>query len=355
MKINKFILFIMALATFVSISAQTPSADSIATKTDSVEQKKLKQLVETFADRFEFHGYAQAGYTYRDAEPTTTNTFDIKRVLFWAKVKVTDRWSFLFMHDFSSVVQEFYTDYRVHEAFNVRFGQFKNSYSLENPLSPTKLELIECYSQAVLFLSGCGTDPLYGVQYGRDLGLMFYGTCLDNHFYYELALMNGQGINRKDGNKQKDIIARLDYRPIEGLRFVATAQRGEGHAIDSSAYNPEIKKGDNYRRDRLSIGAEYINPKFRVRTEYLSGKDGKVNLWGYYCTVGLPLYKKLEAIASFDYFERNVSKDMDQTNYTAGLQYWFFNKCRAQVQYTRCCPFNIKDYNHVQVQMQVAF
>ena len=71
------------------------------------------------------------------------------------------------MHDFSSVVQEFYTDYRFSKdkALNVRFGQFKNSYSMENPLSPTQMELIDVYSQAVLNLAGLGPDPLFGVNY----------------------------------------------------------------------------------------------------------------------------------------------------------------------------------------------
>jgi hypothetical protein len=59
------------------------------------------------------------------------------------------------MHDFSSVVQEFYTDYRFTggKELSVRLGQFKNSYSMQNPLSPTKLDLIDCYSQSVLYLA----------------------------------------------------------------------------------------------------------------------------------------------------------------------------------------------------------
>jgi hypothetical protein len=33
------------------------------------------------------------------------------------------------------------------------------------------LELIDVYSQAVLYLAGEGPDPLNGVNYGRDMGL----------------------------------------------------------------------------------------------------------------------------------------------------------------------------------------
>ena len=315
-----------------------------------------KQIIDDLASRIELHGYAQAGYTYKDAsEGSPTNTFDVKRVLFWAKAKVTDRWSFLFMHDFSSVVQEFYTDYKVHDAFCVRFGQFKNSYSLENPLSPTKLELIECYSQAGIYLTGCGSDPLYGVQYGRDLGLMVYGNVLNKHLFYEFAVMNGQGINRKDGNKQKDVILKLDFRPIKELRIVASGQKGKGHAVATSVYNPDINIGDDYRRDRVSFGAELQTKPINLRSEYLAGKDGEVGSRGFYCTGSAPIYKQLEAIASYDYFEPNTTLEISQTNYTAGVQYWFYKKCRAQLQYTRCCPNSGKKYNCIQAQMQVAF
>lgn len=317
-------------------------------------EQTLTDLAKSLGERIEIHGYAQAGYTYRD-QPQKTNTFDVKRSLLWGKAKITDKWSFLFMHDFSSVVQEFYTDYAVSSALKVRFGQFKNSYSLENPLSPTRLELIECYSQAALFLSGCGSDPLYGVQYGRDLGLMLYGDIVRDKLFYEAAIMNGQGINRKDKNNQKDMILKLGLRPIQGLSIVATGQLGTGCAVATSMYNPEIEVGQNYTRNRWSAGFEYQSKKFNARSEYLAGKDGNVNLRGLYFTSSVPIVGALEAVASYDYFNYNTSLDMRQTNLVGGLQYWFYKKCRAQLQYTRCAPHWSKDYNLLQAQIQVAF
>ena len=329
-----------------------------------------KQIIDDLASRIELHGYAQAGYTYKDAgEGSPTNTFDVKRVLFWAKAKVTDRWSFLFMHDFSSVVQEFYTDYKVHDAFCVRFGQFKNSYSLENPLSPTKLELIECYSQAGIYLTGCGSDPLYGVQYGRDLGLMVYGNVLNKHLFYEFAVMNGQGINRKDGNKFKDIIARLEYRPIEGLNIVTTGQIGRGHAVNTSLYNPTIALGQDYKRHRCTFGADYRSKAFNVHGEYLNGWDGDAHSWGAYLTGCVPLARfgspeigqRLELVASYDFFNFNTDLGMDQHKAIGGLQYWFYKKCRLQVQYVYKNAFISENQfvhgaNHgIQCQLQVRF
>ena len=261
------------------------------------------------------------------------------------------------MHDFSSVVQEYYTDYRFtrHNELSVRVGQFKHSYSLENPLSPTVLELIDVYSQAVLFLAGEGADPLFGVQYGRDLGMMVYGDLFKDKIHYELALMNGQGINKKDGNSDKDVIVKLEYKPIKELRIVGSAQKGRGHAVGTAEWNPDIQIGDNYRRDRLSIGGELKSKGLSLRSEYLTGKDGEVNSQGAYLTGCVTIAKNLDVIGSADYYDRNTQMDYKQTNATIGLQYWFFKKCRVQAQYTRCWRSFDTDYNWLQAQVQVAF
>ena len=102
-------------------------------------QKSEIDWMEDLTSRITFNGYAQAGWAYQDPMNTKTNSYNLKRTLLWAKARITDRWSFLFMHDFNSVVQEFYTDYRVtnNDALSVRFGQFKHSYTMENPMSPT--------------------------------------------------------------------------------------------------------------------------------------------------------------------------------------------------------------------------
>lgn len=323
------------------------------------------------SSRITLNGYAQAGYSWQDANGKQVNDFNLKRTLLWAKAKITDRWSFLFMHDFSSVVQEFYTDYRItnDNALTFRIGQFKNSFSLENPLSPTVLELIDVCSQGVTYLAGCGSDPLHGKNYGRDLGAMVMGDVLNNKLHYEFAVMNGQGINKRDGNNNKDLIAKLELRPIDGLRLVVSGQKGKGHAIGTAAWNPEIKEGDDYRRDRYSVGAEYKMGSFApgkykearplsIRGEWLGGRDGKVDSRGGYLTACVPLTQGIDLVASYDYFDRNGKEyGWEQTNITAGLQYWFYKKCRMQLQYTRAIRgFQLgDDYNWLQAQMQVAF
>ena len=336
--------------------------------TANAQKKQGIDWMQELKDRITLNGYAQAGYAYTDQEGASPkSSYNLKRTLLWAKARITDRWSFLFMHDFNSVVQEFYTDYRISRGkeLTVRLGQFKNSFSMENPLSPVQLELIDVCSQAVTCYAGC-YDPLYGLQYGRDLGLEIYGDLFNGQLHYELAVMNGQGINRKDGNDDKDVILKLEYRPTDELRFVASGQKGRGHAVGTAAWNPDIQVGDNYRRDRYSVGMEWKSGHYapgaykearpvKVRAEWLGGKDGSVGSMGGYVTTTIPLLEGIDAIASVDYFDRNTDMKYRQTQATAGLQYWFYKNCRVQLQYTRTWSKYQKDYNWLQGQVQVAF
>ena len=366
----------VALAIFSSTAAmgqRLRAGKGASEKSDTTVVSKGKKVLDTLTEHIQLHGYAQGGYSYTNRSNTNTNSFELKRILFWANAQINDRWSFLFMHDFSSVVQEFYTDFRItnNKALNVRLGQFKNGLSLENPLSPTSMEAIDVYSEGVTYLAGCGSDPLMGVQYGRDLGLALYGETNNAKFHYELDVMNGQGINKKDGNNFKDFIGRIEYRPARGLNLVATGQIGRGHSVaDSvivgtgggSVFNPTIRKGDDYKRNRWTVGFDYKCKKVKLHGEYLEGYDGKVTSRGGYLTGSVPLGRPdIEFVGSYDYFNYNTSLGYDQHKAIAGIQYWFYQKCRIQLQYVYKSAYAtknafIRDNSHaIMCQVQVRF
>ena len=52
----------------------------------------LNDVVNTLKERISLAGYAQVGYTYDDAGEKASNTFDLKRVIFMARGKITDKW-----------------------------------------------------------------------------------------------------------------------------------------------------------------------------------------------------------------------------------------------------------------------
>ena len=59
----------------------------------------------------------------------------------------------------------------------------------------------------------------------------------------------------------------------------------------------------------------------------------------------------------YDYFNPNKAADFKQNNYIAGVQYWFYPRCRLQAQYTFCDKQGDgqKDSNLIQAQVQVRF
>lgn len=324
--------------------------------------------------RITINGYMQGGYEYNDKGGKTTSSFNFKRAIFWGRARITDRWSFMFMNNFaiSPGVLEFWTDYRItnNKALSVRVGQFQHPFSMESPMTPVMLELVDITSQAVTNLAN-GYEPLLGPNYGRDQGIMLLGDLFNDHLHYELALMNGQGINQADGNSDKDVIMKLEYRPTKELRIVASGQKGRGHAKNTVAWN-DIAVGDDYRRDRVSFGGELKIPTLlgrkssnggiNLRSEFLAGKDGEVSSRGAYLTGSVALGKGIDVIASADYYDRNTSTSgWQQTNLTGGVQYWFYPKCRLQLQYTHSFCAHLMsqqtggDYNRIQAQMQVAF
>lgn len=346
-------LISFTLGTF-SASAQTPEEEN--NKKEDIGTT-VNQVVNTLKERIHLMGYAQLGYTYNDANDAD-NEFDIKRIIFMAEGKITDKWTLFFMYNFNGggTLLEMYTDYHILPGLSARLGQFKVPYTIEGPLSPTVVELIDCYSQATNYLAAVGPhDPLRGSTTGRDLGFMLYGNLFKNFLTYNVGAINGQGINNKDKNSNKDFIGSLMINPTKWLSIGGSVVSGKGCVVGLSDANPDLAIGDNYSRSRWAVGAVLKTDKVSLRTEYLGGKDGNVKSEGYYATASASICPKLEVIASYDYLNKNKELGMKQTNYVAGLQYWFYPRCRIQAQYTYSDKKDLGSSNMIQTQVQVRF
>lgn len=336
------LLVIVLLALTSSALAQEPST--------------LKNVVNTLKERITLAGYSQIGYTYDDAA-TKANTFDIKRIIFMAHGQITDKWTCDFMYDFygGGTLLEVYTDYQILPGLTARVGEFKTPYTIENELSPSTVELINCYAQSVSYLAGInGSDVLCGPTSGRDIGMMIHGGLLKNLLYYKLALMNGQGINMKDKNNQKDVVGNLMVNPLKWLSVGGSFVKGTGYAMADSEITG-IKAGENYTKNRWSLGGVVTTAPFSLCTEYLGGKDGNVKSVGFYATGCFHVLPKFDVIASYDLFNPNRDMEIRQSNYIAGVQYWFYPRCRVQAQYTLCDKQQEGSSNLIQAQIQVRF
>lgn len=362
---KKTLTIIAALLLSAVARAQTTETQN------SGGEKDLKYWANALAERVKVTGYAQAGYTATmPEEGANTNTFDMKRVVLMVGANITPQFYAFFMHEFKSKeMQEYYLEYRPSKAFNLRFGQSKIEFSMENPLSPCILESIGPMSQGVFWL--CGYDPLIGNPAGRDMGLMAYGDLFGDKLRYTVEVVNGGQTNTADRDNRKNVIAKFDYKPTPHLQLSASGQLGYGTAVANSAYNPTVQEGDTYRQNRYAAGLQwkskaagndlYKNRCTTVRSEVLGGKDGGCKSFGAYVSTSIPVYKGLDIVAMADYMNYNTDMGLKKTNLMAGVQYWIFKKCRLQAQYTYSMRSDAmkqlqgSDQSIIQTQIQVAF
>lgn len=329
------------------------------------------------ASRLKVTGYAQAGYNATLNEgANNTNSFEMRRVILMVGADIAPHFYAFFMHDFKSGnMQEYYMEYRPCKAFNVRLGQSKREFTLENPMSPTVLESIGPMAQSVFWLNGA--DPLMSNGSGRDMGLMFYGDVLNGRLRYVAEVVNGGQINTSDKNNQKNFIGKLEYKLMPNLRVGVSGELGHGYSVAYSAYNPDLydnenKKGMTYRQNRWAFSGEWKSKKtgtdyFRhrcasVRAEVMGGMDGDVHSFGGYISSAIPVYKQLDVVAMVDNFNYNTGKNYLQNNFMVGLQLWLHTKCRLQLQYTYSAlssahraDLGKTNCSKIDAQVQVAF
>jgi len=334
----------------------------LANAQDTPKQSWLTKL----SEHIKFNGFAMAGWHYND-KSSPSNDFSVDRIIFIADGKFNDKLGAYFMYDFRKTsMHELWARYSPCEQFNVKVGQFKTPFSIENPIAPVILETINLCSLVTTDMI-MGSNPLMMTgSAGRDIGISVYGDLFKKKLSYDLAVMNGAGRNCKDINSQKDFVARLSYHPVKELMLSGSMVLGTGnvdvhdagdgtYVCDAAPGVTGFKANGNYTRNRYAAGFQLKTKPANLRAEYMWGKDGDYNSSGCYATGTLNniLVKKLDLVASYDHLEnfRGI-----QNRYTAGVQYWVYKACRVQLNYTHHkWAGGAPGENSILSQVQVAF
>ena len=167
-------------------------------------------------------GYVQTGYEWSE----TSSTFFIKRVRLNLAGDIAEKLDYRVQIEFCGPkIVDAYIRYRPFEQLNFQLGEYKLPFSIENTdYVPLKYEFIE-YPLSLRRLMGfndvCGLSAT-----GRDMGAMLYGGFFNRKGYsvlgYNFGVFNGEGLNVKDKNKSKDLVARLTLRPVRGLQIAGS-------------------------------------------------------------------------------------------------------------------------------------
>jgi hypothetical protein len=307
-------------------------------------------------------GFIQPQYEYNFN--TDYNTFSFNRARLGVKGSIPYDFRYYFVVEMSPI---FNTNPFLLDAFisynrimwaQGAIGQFKSPFSLELQTPCNKLNTI--YRTHVV-------DELASPL--RDLGFMVYGGNDTTLLKYQVAIMNGTGMNRFDDNAGKDYVGRVVFQPFRSNLF---AFGGSFRYGSKAPFVPEITVDDKLTRYGGELNFNWKG--ITIQSEYIWGEDigsytegggcggpgvvkeGSVTRQGWYVT-GMYMFKfRLQPVVRYEYYDRDISAD-DQFQYitTLGINYFFNDWTRLQVNYLIGSENASEIDNSVFVQFQVIF
>ncbi|MDR1878948.1 MAG: OprO/OprP family phosphate-selective porin [Bacteroidales bacterium] len=311
MKKHLFRLF--AAASFFVL----PTCFCLSQETDTLN-KKISKLETVLSKLPKVGGLLNLRYQYEDS----LSSFSIRRACLEVKGDASRWFDYRLQVEFASApkILDAYIRAKIKPYFNVQFGQFQIPFSLESPYAPFRLE---CMDNAQVITKLVGYDDIAFVRgIGRDIGVMFYGGLFSRESYavleYSIGIFNGAGINTKDNNTSKDIVARIDVHPLNTFTLSASGYVGEAFLNDSMKYET---------RNRVGFGLRYDDEKWLFRSEYIYGLTSKTESMGAYAVLAYTFIGKLQPVLRVDYFQRDLTTaNSSQINYTVGLNYWIIKR-----------------------------
>ncbi|MCR4765486.1 MAG: OprO/OprP family phosphate-selective porin [Bacteroidaceae bacterium] len=334
-------------------------------------------------DNIKFSGYGILQYQAEDKEGAKHNEFNLRIARFVLDGKIAD-------FDWRAQIQgtnakgpgeptvqlvDFYIEWAKYKEFRVRAGEFKRAFTFENPTNPITQGWY-AYAHVINSLSGFGDRTGEKSSGGRDIGIQVQGDLLPNPngrrlLHYQVGVYNGEGINMKDKDQQKDIIGGVWVMPIEGVRvgvFGWTGSRG-GMTDPVSGETVSIKK------KRYALSVEYDKDEYTFRAEYLHSqgwgaekvgstiidytKGDKADGWYVFGIV--PVIKsKLHVKARYQTYRDNKEWNRAKTMYEVGLNYFFNKRMQLNAEYARVNDRTIANpdkhnYNFFDVQFAFRF
>lgn len=326
-------------------AAETPSLESLAAEVAALKAQAAAR--DARLDRLpRLSGYVQAGYEWSDE----SSSFFIKRVRLDLRGALARTLDYRVQLEFASSpkIVDAYLHYKPFRQLNFKLGEYKIPFTIENTdYVPLKFELIE-YPLALQRLMGFA-EPIGGryvggamqggetlKDTGRDMGLTLHGSffpCGERALLsYDVGVLNGAGINLRDNNRSKDVVARLTLRPVRGLTLSGSWYGGEYGA-------------DCLERQRVSAGVCYDRGRGVVRGEWIGGRTGYAateeyaagtfDSSGWYVLGGVRLTPTLIPVVRYDtLLPDTASADSRQTNWTAGILWCPVKPLRCQLNYT---------------------
>ncbi|MCH4147449.1 MAG: OprO/OprP family phosphate-selective porin [Prevotella sp.] len=355
----------------------------------NAQEKKVSWI-----NNVKLSGYGITEYQYSGQDGAKSNSFNLRlarisldgRILqdfYWkAQIQFNGNTSTL---GSSPKVVDLFSEWQKFDFFRIKIGQFKNPFTFENPMHPIDQGFIG-YGQVVQKLAGFSDRAGGHSSNGRDIGLQFQGDFLKNAkgrnlLHYQIGVFNGQGINVKDVDEQKNIIGGVWVMPVAGMRLGAFgwtgsyARKGTWSDEADGATHTGIRK---LQQRRYAFSAEYVADDWTFRSEYahstglafakaLNNTDDATSTncnlstngdqaQGVYALVIAPIIKnKFHAKARYDMFQPSGDASKQKTVYEAGLDYEFHHNFEISGIYAFVNDHSLAKHNYNMIDVQVSF
>jgi hypothetical protein len=364
----------------------TASAEEQEVQNAQQEKKTLVELPQ-WVKNIKFSGYAMLQYQGEDKEGSHSNTFNLRLARFILDGKIGD-------FDWRAQIQgtnatgpgqptvqlvDLYAEWRKYPEFKVRAGQFKRAFTFENPTNPIT-QGWRGYADAINKLSAFGDRTGERSSGGRDIGIQLSGDLFPNAngrrvFHYQIGVYNGEGVNQKDMDNRKDIIAGVWVMPIKGLRIGAFGWTGSrGEMVDSKLIDPVTKQPmtRSVEKNRYALSAEYDKDEYTFRAEYIHSQgwgakspgnnvreiyyENGDKADGWYVFGIVPLIKgKLHAKARYQTYRNKKEWGSSVNQIECGLNYYFTKNLELHAEYSRVNDRNLAKHNYNLVDVELDF
>ena len=366
-------MMVLLMAMTIPANAETLADEPVATaaevqETTEVAQADHKSRIElpAWVKNIKFSGYGMLQYQGQDPEGNHSNSFNLRLARFILDGKIGD-------FDWRAQIQgtnatgpgqptvqlvDLYAEWRKFPEFKVRAGQFKRAFTYENPTHPIT-QGWRGYADVINKLSAFGDRTGEKSSGGRDIGIQVSGDLFPNAngrrvLHYQVGVYNGEGVNQKDMDNRKDIIAGVWVMPIKGLRIGAFGWTGSRGGM----FDPLTGETRSVEKNRYCLSAEYdlndaASPGNNVREICYENGD-KAD--GWYVFGIIPLIKsKLHAKARYQTYrnQKNWATSVNQVE--CGLNYFFTKSLELHLEYSHVNDRNLVKHNYNLVDVELDF
>ena len=328
-------------------------------------------------------GYAILQYQYSSQHEAESNSFNLRMVRLSLDGRILGDFAYKLQGQIngntstlgdSPRLVDAYVEWQKLPFLKIKAGQFKRPFTFENPMNPIDQGFMG-YGQNIMKLAGFNDRVGEHSSNGRDIGVQLQGDLLKTKagrplLHYQIGVFNGQGINTKDVDNQKDVIGGLWVMPVEGLRIGAFGWTGS-----------YARKGDDgvksLAKRRYAISGEYVVDDWTFRSEYIHStglgfstvynqssdtKKDDVNYAagdkadGFYALAIAPVIKKkLHVKARYDTYRPRAEWGTSKTYYEVGVDYIFVKNLQINLEYAFVNDRSLAHHNYSMIDTQVSF